>query len=290
MRSVSFETFVRTALTKLQTDVTMLKKDNKTLKQDVKTLKETSAASQRDIEILKYRVAYNHWQNIPKKNQKKKHEMPKNLKNQFLQICKNKCQITGCTYSAQEGNRQDAAIGHLIPQSSDILPQGIIHIHDFCNVVFLNKKLEEALDKRRLRFVKCPDRQCLVIDIVDPALKLQTFDQYNKISFGHFQGMPLDIRNHRPSFKIISEHARASAILAEEMGWDQQGNIVQSTYDNAMFRTSPTKNKIKAIKQFSCAREEQEQEGTFLYSFLGLSYSTQRFCHLSDTNHSSLGA
>ena len=247
MGSVSFETFVRTALTKLQTDVTMLK--------------ETSAASQRDIEILKYRVAYNHWQNIPKKNQKKKHEMPKNLKNQFLQICKNKCQITGCTYNA-----------------------------DFCSVVFLNKKLEQAFDKRRLRFVKCPDRQCLVIDIVDPALKLQTFDQYNKISFGDFQGMPLDIRNHRPSFKIISEHAMASAILAEEMGWDQQGNIVQSTYDNAMLRTLPTKHQIKAIKPFSCAREEQEQEGTFLYSFLGLSYSTQRFCHLSDTNHSSLGA
>ena len=195
MGLVSFQTFVRTALTQLQKDVTMLK--------------ETSAAFQRDIEILKYRVAYNHWQNIPKKNQKKIHEIPKNLKDQFLQICKNKCQITGCTYSAQEGNRQDAAIGHLIPQSSDILPQGINHIHDFCSVVFLNTKLEEALDKLRLRFVKCPDRQCLVIDIVDPALKLQTFNQYNKISFGDFQGMPLDIRNHRPSFKIISQHAMA---------------------------------------------------------------------------------
>ncbi len=148
-------------------------------------------------------------------------------------------------------NRQEAAISHICPQSSDKVPPPIQNIHDFRNLAFFNKKFEEAFDCRRLRFIKCPEKLCLTVDIVDPDLVNETFDLHLGITFKSLQGVALDIRHHRPSFVMMSEHSMAVAVHAEKRGWDQgtHANILGSTLDNGRFLFSPTKEEIKRIKR-----------------------------------------
>ena len=85
---------------------------------------------------------------------------------------------------------------------------------------------------------------------MDPALYNETFDSYRGILFKSLQGTPLDIRYHRPSFVMLSEHAMAAAVFAEKMGWDQgaHANILESSLDHGRFEISPTKAHVERIK------------------------------------------
>lgn len=227
-----------------------------------------------ELALMKYRIQYDCWQNVKAAQKKpKKKDMSQKQKENFVQTCDYTCQVTGRVYSTKEFNRKEAAISHICPQSSDKIPPSIQSIHDFRNLAYFNKQIEEAFDGRRLRFIKCPETSLLTVDIVDPSLKSEIFDRHLGTTFESLQGVALDIRHHRPSFVMMSEHAVAAAVNAEKRGWIQgaHADILGSTLKNGIYKISPTKEEIKQLNRilFTMKPEESRPEHTATSSGAG---------------------
>ena len=257
---------VKTDLEKIKTNLEIMKSDLKIvktnleiMKSDLQIVKTDLEMVKTDLEIMKYRMKYDCWQNIKATSKKqKKREMSQKEKDRFLEACAYRCQATGNIYSIELRNRQDAAISQNCPQSSGKVPPQIQKIHEFRNLAFFKKKVEEAFDIRPLLFIKCPKSHMPVVDIVDPALHDKIFDSSEGITFKFLQNVPLDIRHHRPSFVMLSEHTMATALHAVNMGWNQgeHANIVETTLKNGRFEVSPSKEQVEQIKRLQ--QEAQE--------------------------------
>ena len=243
----------------IKTDQEMMKTDLEKIKTDQEKMKTDQEKMKTDLEIMKYRIKYDCWQNIKAANKiPKKPVMTQKEKDKFLEACAYRCQVTGKFYNNELLNRQNAAISHICPQSTGKVPPPIQKIHEFRNLAYFNKKFEAAFDSRRLRFIKCSKRHMPVVDIVDPALHDEIFDSSEGITFKFLQNVPLDIRRHRPSFVMLSEHAMSTALHAANMGWNQgeHANIVENTYQNGIFEVSPTKEQVEQIKRLQQEAEE----------------------------------
>ena len=237
----------------------MVKEGFHDLKEDIAMVKEGFHDLKEDIAILKYRVTYNCWEKTQKQSgSPKKKPMSQRAKDLFMKSCTDRCQITGKKYDASELNRNEAAISHICPISADFLLKRFTSVHDFQNIAFFNKKLETAFDDQRLRFIKSPNKEFLILDIVDLKLKDEVFDEDKNIIFGDLQGLPLDIRFHRPSFTAFSQHAISAAIHAEKMGWNDNPDIVSWTYKKGMFHTSPEKEQVEKIQRILWEMEKDE--------------------------------
>ena len=243
----------------IKTDQEMMKTDLEKIKTDQEKMKTDQEKMKTDLEIMKYRIKYDCWQNIKAANKiPKKPVMTQKEKDKFLEACAYRCQVTGKIYNNELLNRQNAAISHICPQSTGKVPPPIQKIHEFRNLAYFNKKFEAAFDSRRLRFIKCSKRHMPVVDIVDPALHDEIFDSSEGTTFKFLQNVPLDIRRHRPSFVMLSEHAMSTALHAANMGWNQgeHANIVENTYQNGIFEVSPTKEQVEQIKRLQQEAEE----------------------------------